>query len=291
MGVPRRDHRQHRVPGHPGIVPRGRRSRGCRGSSTRTHIFFAALLVPAGGSPTGLGGGGCSSLALAVFALASVLCGLGAVGRGARRRARRRRLRARRSWSRRRWRSLLPEFPLEQRATAIGAVGARSAALAAAPGPALGGVLVARDGWRSASSSTCRSACRPSHPGAARCCARAATRSGPATDILGIVLLVAGVGRCRWASSKGQDWGWGSAQVVGARSPPPRVALAAFVVRSARHPAPVIELGLLRVRSFAVANVGAFFFFAWASDAAARSPTSSSSRACGAGRCCGPASP
>jgi MFS family permease len=38
------------------------------------------------------------------------------------------------------------------------------------------------------------------------------------------------------------------------------VALAAFVARSARHPAPVIELGLLRVRSFAVANVGVFLF-------------------------------
>jgi MFS family permease len=36
--------------------------------------------------------------------------------------------------------------------------------------------------------------------------------------------------------------------------------LASFVARSARHPAPVIELGLLRVRSFAVANAGVFLF-------------------------------
>ena len=36
--------------------------------------------------------------------------------------------------------------------------------------------------------------------------------------------------------------------------------LAVFVARSARHPAPVIDLGLLRVRSFAVANAGVFLF-------------------------------
>jgi hypothetical protein len=38
------------------------------------------------------------------------------------------------------------------------------------------------------------------------------------------------------------------------------VLLVAFVARSARHPAPVIELGLFRVRSFAVANGGVFAF-------------------------------
>jgi MFS family permease len=36
--------------------------------------------------------------------------------------------------------------------------------------------------------------------------------------------------------------------------------MAAFLLRSARHPAPVVELGLLRVRSFAVANGGVFLF-------------------------------
>jgi MFS family permease len=36
----------------------------------------------------------------------------------------------------------------------------------------------------------------------------------------------------------------------------------AFLVRSARHRAPVVELSLFRVRSFAVANIGAFFFAA-----------------------------
>jgi MFS family permease len=38
------------------------------------------------------------------------------------------------------------------------------------------------------------------------------------------------------------------------------VLLVLFVLRSARHPAPVIELSLFRVRSFAVANAGGFVF-------------------------------
>jgi hypothetical protein len=36
--------------------------------------------------------------------------------------------------------------------------------------------------------------------------------------------------------------------------------LGLFLWRSSRHPAPVIELSLFRVRSFAVANAGGFVF-------------------------------
>ena len=38
------------------------------------------------------------------------------------------------------------------------------------------------------------------------------------------------------------------------------VSLVLFLVRSSRHPAPVIELSLFKVRSFAVANAGGFVF-------------------------------
>jgi MFS family permease len=82
---------------------------------------------------------------------------------------------------------------------------------------------------------------------------------GPLTDILGTMLLVAGVGLLSLGIVKGQDWGWGSAAVVGSLVASALV-LAAFVARAARHPAPVIDLGLLRVRSFAVANAGVFLF-------------------------------
>ena len=58
---------------------------------------------------------------------------------------------------------------------------------------------------------------------------------------------------------KGADWGWGSPRVVGALAAA-AVLLPAVLLRSARHPAPVIELGLFRARSFAVANAGMFGF-------------------------------
>ena len=52
---------------------------------------------------------------------------------------------------------------------------------------------------------------------------------------------------------KGQEWGWGSARVVGA------FALALllgvyFVLRSGRQRTPVIDLSLLRIRAFALSN-------------------------------------
>jgi MFS family permease len=58
---------------------------------------------------------------------------------------------------------------------------------------------------------------------------------------------------------QGPDWGWGSARIVGAFAASAAL-LGGFVWRSARHRAPVIELSLFRVRSFAVANVGGFVF-------------------------------
>src|SRR4029453_8553953 len=54
---------------------------------------------------------------------------------------------------------------------------------------------------------------------------------------------------------KGQDWGWDRPAGIGSLLAS-AVALAGFVARSARHPPPVVEPGLLRVRSFAVAHAG-----------------------------------
>jgi hypothetical protein len=51
----------------------------------------------------------------------------------------------------------------------------------------------------------------------------------------------------------------GLARIVGAFAAS-GVLLAALLWRSARHRAPVIELSLLRVRSFSVANAGGFVF-------------------------------
>src|SRR3954452_2719348 len=153
---------------------------------------------------------------------------------------------------------LLPEFPLEQRATATALWGA-TGGIAAAAGPALGGVLVEATGWRWVFFVNLPIGLPALIPARRLLRDSRAPNPGPLTDILGIVLLVAGVGLLSLGIVKGHDWGWDSAPVVGSLVAS-ALALVAFVARSARHPAPVIELGLLRVRSFAVANAGVFPF-------------------------------
>jgi MFS family permease len=85
------------------------------------------------------------------------------------------------------------------------------------------------------------------------------TQAGSWPDGIGAALLALGVGALALAIVKGPQWGWTSSGVVGAFVAA-AVLLTLFVVRSARHPSPVIELGLFRVRSFTVANAGGFVF-------------------------------
>jgi EmrB/QacA subfamily drug resistance transporter len=153
---------------------------------------------------------------------------------------------------------LLPEFPLAQRATATALWGA-TGAVAAATGPSLGGLLVDAASWRWVFFVNLAIGLPALLPARRLLRERRDEHPGPLPDAIGVALLAVGIGLLSLGIVKGEDWGWGSGRVIG-----PLVAaallLAAFVARSARHPAPVIELGLLRVRSFAVANVGAFLF-------------------------------
>lgn len=83
-------------------------------------------------------------------------------------------------------------------------------------------------------------------------------------DLFGAVLATIGIGALALGLVQGPHWGWASPRdvttfvVAGA-------GLAGFWLRSARHPLPVVELGLLRVRSFAWSNVtGVLFSVAFA---------------------------
>jgi EmrB/QacA subfamily drug resistance transporter len=152
---------------------------------------------------------------------------------------------------------LLPEFPLERRATATALWGA-TGAVAAATGPSLGGVLVAWQGWRAVFFVNLAIGLPALLP------ARRLLRESrePQTlfpDAVGAVMLAAGVGALALAIVQGPAWGWSSPRIVGAFVAS-AVLLVLFLVRSTRHPAPVIELSLFRVRSFAVANAGGFIF-------------------------------
>jgi EmrB/QacA subfamily drug resistance transporter len=221
------------------------------------NIVFAALLVPAGRLADRLGRRRMFLAAVSVFLAASAACGLAPsveflVGARVVQAAGAAMLVPTSLGL------LLPEFPLERRATATATWGA-TGAVAAALGPSLGGVLVDATSWRWVFFVNLAIGLPALIPARRVLREIRVEHPGPWPDALGVVLLVAGVALLSLGIVKGEDWGWESARVIGSLVLAV-VLLALFVVRSARHPAPVFELGLLRVRSFAVANVGAFLF-------------------------------
>src|SRR5581483_8769012 len=80
-------------------------------------------------------------------------------------------------------------------------------------------------------------------------------------DPIGAALLAVAVASLALAIVEGPSWGWSDGRVIAAFAAAAALA-PLFLLRSARHHAPVFELSLFRVRSFAVANVGAFVFSA-----------------------------
>jgi EmrB/QacA subfamily drug resistance transporter len=78
-------------------------------------------------------------------------------------------------------------------------------------------------------------------------------------DLLGAAFIVVGIGTLSLGLVKGPSWGWSSAGVVGSFVVAV-MAIATFWRRSGSHDLPVIELSLLRVRTFAWSNVTAVLF-------------------------------
>jgi EmrB/QacA subfamily drug resistance transporter len=79
-------------------------------------------------------------------------------------------------------------------------------------------------------------------------------------DIAGTLALMLGIGSLTLALVKGREWGWNATGTLAAFAVAAVMTFVA-VARSARHRVPVLELPILRVRSFAlaVASAGAFF--------------------------------
>jgi EmrB/QacA subfamily drug resistance transporter len=153
---------------------------------------------------------------------------------------------------------ILPAFPPEQRALAIG-IWSAAGGVAAALGPPIGGLLVQLS-WRwiflvnvpigiGGAIVAARILSERREPGADR------------PDLLGAVALGFGIGLLTLGIVKGPDWGWLAGRTLASFAASAGL-LAAFLHRSARHPAPVIELPLLRIRSFALANLATGVFFA-----------------------------
>ena len=77
---------------------------------------------------------------------------------------------------------------------------------------------------------------------------------GPAPDAFGAGLLIAGIAALTLALVQGGNWGWSSGRVAGLLIGS-AASTAIFAWRSSRHPSPVLEIGLLRSRGFAVATL------------------------------------
>lgn len=151
---------------------------------------------------------------------------------------------------------VLVDAPPERRAAAIGAWSA-AGALAAAAGPALGGVLVDTLGWRSLFLVNVPFGL--AIIAGTRMVPRASAGGGRLPDVAGVALLGAGVGAVALGIAQGPDWGWSSAPpvlCVGGGA----LAVAVALWRSSRHAAPAIETRLWRTRSFALANLASLLY-------------------------------
>jgi MFS family permease len=67
-------------------------------------------------------------------------------------------------------------------------------------------------------------------------------------------MAAAAVGALVLGVVQGQSWGWDDGRTIGCFVAA-AILLPAFVVRSARHPAPLLDLDLFRLRSFSIGNI------------------------------------
>jgi EmrB/QacA subfamily drug resistance transporter len=82
---------------------------------------------------------------------------------------------------------------------------------------------------------------------------------GPVPDLFGAALLTFAISALTLGLTKGPDWGWASGRTLGLLAAAV-VLTAAFLARSARHPSPVFEIGLLRLRPFMLGSLATLLF-------------------------------
>jgi EmrB/QacA subfamily drug resistance transporter len=220
-------------------------------------IVFAALLVPAGRWADAFGRKRVFLLGLGIFVTASAACAaapsVGALIAARIIQAAGGALMLPTSLG-----LMLPEFEADKRHVAIGLWSA-TGGIAAACGPPLGGLLVQAD-WRWVFLVNVPVGLAGLVAGSRVLTERREEKAGR-PDLLGALTLVVAIGALVVAIVKGQEWGWGSARVIGLFAATV-LLLPALWRRSSHHETPVIEPDMLRVRSFGLAVGGSVLFFA-----------------------------
>ena len=153
---------------------------------------------------------------------------------------------------------VLPLFGIERRATGVGIWGA-AAALAAASGPPIGGVLVEIADWRWIFLVNLPLGLLVVVAGRRVLAESRDERASGLPDLAGAAFSALGLGALALGIVEGPGWGWGSAEVIGSFAVA-AVLLAAVAYRCTRHPRPVVEPALMRIASFRRANVGTLLF-------------------------------
>ncbi|MGW9122942.1 MFS transporter [Streptomyces sp. NPDC055663] len=219
-------------------------------------IVFAALLVVAGRLADRYGHRRGFLLGLVVFTVASALCAV-APGVGWLVAARALQAVGAAALMPTSLALLLVNTPAERRPRAIrgwAAIGGIAAGL----GPVVGGVLVEAD-WRWVFLVNVPVGLIGLLAGARLLPDTRPHREGPFPDLVGAVLLTLAIAALALALVKADAWGWSSPEVLAALFTT-AVLAAGFRIRSARHPAPVVELSMLRTRVFATATLAALLF-------------------------------
>ncbi|WP_158228006.1 MFS transporter [Pseudonocardia sp. MH-G8] len=225
---------------------------------TAYNVVFAALLVPAGRLADVAGRKRVLLAGLALFGIASALCALaptpGALVAARTVQALAAALAAPASVG-----VLLPAFPPERRGTALGVWGAMGG-VAAATGPALGGLLVDSFGWRAVFLVNLPVVAVALVAGM-WVLAESRESGGGLPDPLSVLLLGGGVALLSLGIVNAEDGRWltvDTAAVLVAGL----ALLAALTVRSLRVARPVVEPALFRLRSFRAALAGYLVFSA-----------------------------
>jgi MFS family permease len=198
------------------------------------NVVFAALLVPAGRYAETLGHRRAFVLGLVVFTVASAAAAAAPSAA-----------------------LLIAAYPIERRSTVVGLWGA-AAAVAAATGPSLGGLLVEASNWRLVFLINVPLGLVAIAGARALREYRSPVRL---PDPFDIVLAGAAVGLLALGIVQGEQWGWGGARVLGAFAAAV-VLLVAFVARTRASEAPAVDLSLFARRGFAVGNAGTVIFAA-----------------------------
>jgi NTE family protein len=221
---------------------------------TAYNVVFAALLIPAGRLADARGRRRIFGIGLVLFGLASLACAL-APSAGLLVAARAVQAVAAALLAPASLALLLPAFPPERRGAAVGLWGA-TGGIAAATGPALGGVLVDAFGWRAVFLVNLPVVLFTLVAGRF-VLAESRDPDARLPDAVSVLLLGGGVALLSLGIVRGEDGGWGDAlwPLLGGAA-----MLGAFGLRSTRVARPLVEPALFRLRSFS-GSVGGYLAF------------------------------